>query len=175
MPNRKRNLFGQKTDWIFPSFRELGVCLLHGVPLEKIYLYWMGNEWGSHVDANVAPVSIPVGSHPAHAVGYAWGLRMQKKQGITVSYFGDGATSTGDFYEAMNFAGVFKIPTIFFCQNNQWAISIPRSRQTAAKLSPKKRILREFPEYKLMGMIFSHVFPQCRKPLPAPETVKVRL
>ncbi|MEK7172306.1 MAG: thiamine pyrophosphate-dependent enzyme, partial [Patescibacteria group bacterium] len=118
--------------------RELGVCLLHGVPLEKIYLYWMGNEWGSHVDANVAPVSIPVGSHPAHAVGYAWGLRMQKKPGITVSYFGDGATSTGDFYEAMNFAGVFKIPTIFFCQNNQWAISIPRSRQTAAKTLAQK-------------------------------------
>lgn len=141
----------KKTDWIFPSFRELGVCYLHGAPLEKIYLYWMGNEWGSHVDANVAPVSIPVGSHPAHAVGYAWGLKMQKKPGITVSYFGDGATSTGDFYEAMNFAGVFKIPTIFFCQNNQWAISVPRSRQTAAETLAQKAVAAGIPGVQVDG------------------------
>ncbi|MBI4995283.1 pyruvate dehydrogenase (acetyl-transferring) E1 component subunit alpha [Candidatus Peregrinibacteria bacterium] len=141
----------KKTDWIFPSFRELGICFLHGAPLEKIYLYWMGNEWGSHVDANVAPVSIPVGSHPAHAVGFAWGLKMQKKPGITVSCFGDGATSTGDFYEAMNFAGVFKIPTIFFCQNNQWAISVPRSRQTATKTLSQKAVAAEISGIQVDG------------------------
>lgn len=141
----------KKTDWIFPSFRDLGVCFLHGAPLERLYLYWMGNEWGSVVNANVAPVSMPVGSHPAHAVGYAWGLKLQKKPGITVSYFGDGATSTGDFYEAMNFAGVFKVPTIFFCQNNQWAISVPRSRQTAAKTLAQKAIAAEIPGVQVDG------------------------
>lgn len=139
------------SDWVFPTFRELGVCFLHGAPLERLYLYWMGNEWGSHVDANVAPVSIPVGSHPAHAVGYAWGLKLQKKPGVTVSYFGDGATSTGDFYEAMNFAGVFNIPTIFFCQNNQWAISVPRSRQTATETLAQKSVAAGIPGVQVDG------------------------
>lgn len=133
----------KKTDWVFPAFRELVISYVHGVPLEKIILYWMGNEWGSNYDANVAPVSIPVGTHPLHAAGYAWGLKMQNKPGVTVSYFGDGATSTGDFYEAMNFAGIFKLPTIFFCQNNQWAISTPRAKQTAAKTLAQKAIAAE--------------------------------
>lgn len=141
----------EKTDTIFPAFREFGVCYLHGVPLEKIYLYWMGNEWGSNYEANVAPVSIPVGTHPLHAVGYAWAMKLQKKPHITVSYFGDGATSEGDFYEAMNFAGVFKLPTIFFCQNNQWAISVPRSKQTATKTLAQKSIATGFPGIQVDG------------------------
>lgn len=128
----------EKTDWVFPSFRELAIQYFHGVPLEKIYLYWMGNEMGSFYDARVAPVSIPVGTHPLHAVGFAWALKLQKKSEITISYFGDGGTSTGDFYEAMNFAGVFKTPTIFLCQNNQWAISLPRKKQTAARTLAEK-------------------------------------
>lgn len=141
----------EKSDWIFPAFRELAVCYMHGVPLEKIYLYWMGNEWGSNYSACVAPVSIPVGSHPLHAVGYAWGMKLQKKSVVTVSYFGDGATSEGDFYEAINFAGVFKVPTIFFCQNNQWAISVPRSKQTAAKTLAQKAIAAGIPGIQVDG------------------------
>lgn len=141
----------EKTDWIFPSFRELGAQFLHGVPLEKIYLYWMGNEWGNNYDARVAPVSIPVGTHPLHAVGFAWALKLQKKSEITVSYFGDGATSEGDLYEAMNFAGVFKIPTIFFCQNNQWAISIARKKQTATKTLAEKSVAAGFPGIQIDG------------------------
>ena len=141
----------EKSDMMFPAFRELAACLLHGVPLEKIYLYWMGNEWGNNFEANCAPVSIPVGTHPLHAVGFAWGLKLQKKPGITISYFGDGATSEGDLYEAMNFAGVFKAPTIFFCQNNQWAISVPRSRQTAAKTLAQKAVACGFPSVQVDG------------------------
>lgn len=141
----------EKSDWIFPAFRELAACHMHGLPLEKIFLYWMGNEWGSHTDACVAPVSIPVGSHPLHAAGYAWGAKLQKKPIVTVSYFGDGATSTGDFYEAMNFAGVFKIPTIFVCQNNQWAISIPRSRQSAAATLAQKALACGIPGIQVDG------------------------
>lgn len=142
----------EKTDWIFPAFREFGLCYLHGQPLEKIYLYWMGNEWGSNTDACVAPVSIPVGSHPLHAVGYAWGMKLQKKPQISVSYFGDGATSEGAFYEGLNFAGVFNIPTIFFCQNNQWAISVPRTKQTAAKTLAQKAIAAGIPGVQVDGM-----------------------
>lgn len=141
----------EKSDWVFPSFRELGICYLHGVPLEKIYLYWMGNEWGNNYEANVAPVSIPVGTHPLHAVGFAWAMKLQKKSVITISYFGDGATSEGDVYEAMNFAGVFKIPTVFFCQNNQWAISVPRKKQTAAKSLAQKSMACGFPGIQVDG------------------------
>lgn len=141
----------EKSDWVFPAFRELGICYLHGVPLEKIALYWMGNEWGSNYDAHVAPVCIPVGTHPLHATGFAWGLKLQKKPGLSISYFGDGATSEGDFYEAMNFAGVMNVPTIFFCQNNQWAISVPRSKQTAAKTLAQKSIAAGIPGIQIDG------------------------
>ncbi|MBI2638594.1 pyruvate dehydrogenase (acetyl-transferring) E1 component subunit alpha [Candidatus Peregrinibacteria bacterium] len=141
----------EKSDWVFPAFRELGICYIHGVPLEKIALYWMGNEWGSNYEANVAPVSIPVGTHPLHAVGFAWAMKLQKKPTITISYFGDGATSEGDFYEAINFAGVMNAPTIFFCQNNQWAISVPRSKQTLAKTLAQKAIAAGIPGIQIDG------------------------
>lgn len=141
----------EKSDYVFPAFRELGICYLHGVPLEKIYLYWMGNEWGNNYEANVAPVSIPVGTHMLHAVGFAWALKLQKKSVLTISYFGDGATSEGDFHEAMNFAGVFKVPTIFFCQNNQWAISVPRSKQTASETLAQKAAAYGFPGIQIDG------------------------
>lgn len=133
----------EKTDWIFPAFRELAACFLHGLSLEKIFAYWMGNEWGSHTDACVAPVSIPVGTHLLHAAGYAWGAKLQNKKTVAVAYFGDGATSTGDFYEALNFAGLYCLPVIFFCQNNHWAISTPRHKQTATKTLAQKAIAAE--------------------------------
>jgi pyruvate dehydrogenase E1 component alpha subunit len=132
----------QKGDWVFPAFRELGVSLMREVPLKKIYLYWMGNEEGSRAPdgINFLPVSIPVGTHTLHAVGTAWAAKIKKDKIITIAYFGDGATSKGDFHEAMNFAGVFKTPTIFFCQNNQYAISVPRKSQTASETIAQKAI-----------------------------------
>ena len=115
-----------KGDWVFPSFRETGVLYMRGVPLKNIFLYWMGNEEGQKVpeDVKVFPISVPVGTHPLHAVGAAWAAKLQREKICTIAYFGDGATSEGDFHEAMNFAGVFQTPTIFFCQNNQYAISV---------------------------------------------------
>ena len=122
----------EKDDWIFPSFREIAAMYMRGVPLKNIYLFLMGNEMGGHMPAevNVLPISIPVGTHPLHAVGAAWAAKLQKEKICTVAYFGDGATSEGDFHEAMNFAGVWQVPVVFLCQNNQWAISTPRSIQT---------------------------------------------
>lgn len=133
-------------DWVFPSFREMGVCYMRGVPLRDIYLYWMGDERGQRVpeDVHVFPVSVPVGSHPLHAVGAGWAAKLRGESICTIAYFGDGATSEGDFHEAMNFAGVFQIPTIFFCQNNQYAISVPRKIQTAAKTLAQKAIAYGF-------------------------------
>ena len=133
-------------DWVFPSFREMGVCYMRGVSLKDIYVYWMGDERGQSVpgDVHVFPISVPVGSHPLHAVGVAWAAQLQGEGICTVAYFGDGATSEGDFHEAMNFAGVFRTPTIFFCQNNQYAISVPRKMQTAAKTLAQKAIAYGF-------------------------------
>jgi pyruvate dehydrogenase E1 component alpha subunit len=135
-----------KGDWVFPSFRETGVIYMKGVPLRDIYLYWMGDESGQKVPEGVYvfPVSVPVGSHPLHAVGAGWAAKLQGEKICTVAYFGDGATSEGDFHEAMNFAGVFQTPTIFFCQNNQYAISVPRKKQTAAKTLAQKAIAYGF-------------------------------
>lgn len=132
----------QKGDWVFPAFRELAASLMMGIPLKTIYLYWMGNEEGSRAPEgiNVMPVSIPVGTHPLHAVGVAWAAKIQGDKVVTIAYFGDGATSKGDFHEAMNLAGVFITPSIFFCQNNQFAISVPRKLQTASKTIAQKAI-----------------------------------
>ncbi|MDI6763297.1 MAG: pyruvate dehydrogenase (acetyl-transferring) E1 component subunit alpha [Thermodesulfobacteriota bacterium] len=132
----------QKGDWVFPAFRELAASLMMGIPLKTIYLYWMGNEEGSRAPGgiNVMPVSIPVGTHSLHAVGVAWAAKIRGDRIVTIAYFGDGATSKGDFHEAMNLAGVFKTPSIFFCQNNQFAISVPRKIQTASETIAQKSI-----------------------------------
>jgi pyruvate dehydrogenase E1 component alpha subunit len=143
----------QKDDWVFPAFREIGAALMMGISLKKFYLYWMGNEIGSRSPEgiNVMPVSVPVGSQTLHAVGAAWAAKIKGDKIVTIAYFGDGATSKGDFHEAMNFAGVFKTPTIFFCQNNQFAISVPRSLQTASKTIAQKAIAYGFDGIQVDG------------------------
>ena len=131
-----------KKDWMVPAFRELGAWLTRGAKLEMLYLYWYGNEFGSHVpeDIRILPISVPIASHLQHAVGIAWAAKLQGKDEVAITYFGDGATSQGDFSEAMNWAGVYKAPTIFFCQNNQFAISVPREIQTAAETIAQKAL-----------------------------------
>ena len=89
-------------------------------------------------------MSIPIGSQTLHATGIAWALKIQKKKGVVVGYFGDGATSKGDFHEAANIAGVFSLPIVFLCQNNQWAISVPREHQTRAATLAQKAIAYGF-------------------------------
>ena len=143
----------QKGDWVHPAFREIGATLMMGVPLKTYLLYWMGNEMGSRAPEgiNVMPVSVPVGSQPLHAVGAAWAAKLKGEKVITLTYFGDGATSEGDFHEAMNFAGVFKTATIFFCQNNQYAISVPRRLQTASETIAQKAIAYGFDGVQVDG------------------------
>jgi len=143
----------EKGDWIFPAFRELAATLTMGIPLKTFYLYWMGNEMGSRAPEgiNVMPVAIPVGTQPLHAVGVGWAAKLKGETVVTMTYFGDGATSKGDFHEAMNFAGVFKTPTIFFCQNNQFAISVPRKMQTASATLAQKAIAYGFDGIQVDG------------------------
>src|SRR5512139_2358689 len=143
----------QKGDWVFPAFREIAATVMMGVPLKTFLLYWMGNEMGSHAPEgiNVVPVAIPVGTHMLHAVGAAWAGKIKGDKIVTLTYFGDGATSKGDFHEAMNFAGVFQTPTIFFCQNNQFAISVPRSMQTASATIAQKAVAYGFDGIQVDG------------------------
>ncbi len=130
-------------DWVFPAYREPGAALWRGYPLGQLVDQFYGNandlEKGRQMpnhygDAavNLVSVSSPVGTQIPLAVGAAWAMKLRGTKSVSLTYFGDGATSEGDFHAGMNFAGVFKVPCIFFCQNNQWAISLPRSRQTAA-------------------------------------------
>ncbi len=142
-----------ETDWIVPSFRELAVTLSRGVPLETTLLYWMGNEAGSRISRSfrVLPVSIPVGSHPLHAAGMAMAISYRKLSEAVICYFGDGATSEGDFHEAMTFAGVRRAPVIFFCQNNAWAISVPRKSQCAAESLAAKGVGYGMPAIQIDG------------------------
>jgi pyruvate dehydrogenase E1 component alpha subunit len=127
----------EESDWIFPSYRELGAAVVRGVDLVE-YLHFYRATWhGGTYDANAhrfGYVSVPVGSQILHAVGVAMGSKLDDKGICSLVYFGDGATSEGDFHEGCNFAAVFKIPTIFFCQNNQWAISVPLAAQTVAPI-----------------------------------------
>jgi len=142
-----------ENDWIVPSFRELAAALAREVPLEKVLLYWMGSEEGSHIDRRyrILPVSIPVGSHTLHATGMAMAIRYRRLQDAVLCFFGDGATSEGDFHEAMTFAGVRKAPVIFFCQNNGWAISVPRRIQCAAESLAVKGIGYGMPGIQIDG------------------------
>jgi pyruvate dehydrogenase E1 component alpha subunit len=143
----------QQQDWMVTSYRETGAMWMHGVPLKLLSLYWMGNEFGSHMPegVRVLPVSIPVGSHPLHAIGLAYAGKYRQDNSIAMSYFGDGATSEGDVHEAMNIAGVYNLPCVFFCQNNQYAISVPRHEQTASPTIAQKALAYGFPGIQVDG------------------------
>ena len=122
------------TDWVFPSFREMGVHLTLGYPIQQLFQYWTGDERGQRVppQLNIFPLCVAVGSQIPQAVGAALAARYRHDPIAVVAYFGDGATSKGDFHEGLNMAGVFRLPVVFICQNNQWAISVPLKSQTAS-------------------------------------------
>ncbi|MCR3955577.1 MAG: pyruvate dehydrogenase (acetyl-transferring) E1 component subunit alpha [Gudongella sp.] len=124
-----------KEDWLVPAFRELGAWLVRGVPLKNIYLYWYGNEWGSHMPdgVKVLPVSVPIASQLQHATGIGMANNIKNEKNVVLTYVGDGGTSHGDFHEALNFASVFKSPVVFIVQNNQYAISTSRKVQTLSE------------------------------------------
>jgi len=134
----------EKDDWIAPSYREAGAWIAKGYPLHKLILYWAGSGHGMTecVDYKILPISIPVGTQIIHATGLGWGLKLKKKtnKNVVLCFFGDGATSTGDFHEGLNFAGVYQTPTIFLCRNNQYAISVPVKHQTASETIAQKAI-----------------------------------
>ena len=135
-----------KGDWVVPYFRDLGTYIVLGFPLRQWFLYWMGNEKGGIIpkDLNLFNITVPVGSQLPQAVGLGMGINIKKDKTAVLSTFSDGATSEGDFHEAMNFAGVYHTPNVFLCYNNQYAISMPRAKQTASKTLAQKAIAYGF-------------------------------
>jgi pyruvate dehydrogenase E1 component alpha subunit len=140
-------------DWIVPQYREALALAIHGWPLSRNLLYLRGHPLGGRVPDNVncLPIQISVASQILHGVGLAWGFRLQKMDSVVLIYFGDGATSEGAFHEACNFAGTFGVPAVLFCQNNGWAISTPRVRQTAAETIAQKAGAYGFPGVQVDG------------------------
>src|SRR3989344_2789692 len=143
----------QDEDMVFPAFRENGVFLVRRMPMELLFQFWGGDERGMNIPKNVNmfPIAITVGAQLLHAVGYSIAMKYKKKKAAAITYFGDGATSEGDFHEALNFAGVFNAPCVFICQNNQYAISVPVEEQTASETLAQKAIAYGFSGIKVDG------------------------
>ncbi|MGD9212791.1 MAG: pyruvate dehydrogenase (acetyl-transferring) E1 component subunit alpha [Desulfobacteraceae bacterium] len=143
----------QSSDWLVPAFRETAAEIWRGRSLESVLIANNGYSEGAGIDggSNNFPISVPVGSQMLHAVGLGWGIRYRRKKDVVLTYFGDGATSEGDFHEALNFAAVYQVPVILVCQNNQWAISIPRKKQTRSVTLAQKAIAYGMPGIQVDG------------------------
>ncbi|QOI98997.1 MAG: pyruvate dehydrogenase (acetyl-transferring) E1 component subunit alpha [Phycisphaeraceae bacterium] len=141
------------TDWLVPCYRENAALWMHGLPMHYILLHWMGDERGNKIPEGVCqlPLCIPIGTQMLHATGMAWAFKMRHEKRVVATFFGDGATSEGDFHEAMNFASAFQTPTIFICQNNQWAISVPREQQMNSETVAQKAIAYGMPTVQVDG------------------------
>jgi len=141
-----------KSDIFVPYYRDMGTLIQRGVKLSQVLQYWGGDERGNiFADSEDFPFSVPVGSQPLHAVGAAYAVKYRKENRAVLTACGDGATSQGDFYEALNVAGVWKLPVVFVVCNNQWAISVSRDVQTAAHTLAQKAIAAGIPGEQIDG------------------------
>jgi 2-oxoisovalerate dehydrogenase E1 component alpha subunit len=149
-------------DWVFPAYREQGVALLRGYPLEKLMCQFLGNgedylkgrQMPNHYGTpsiHFATASSPVGTQIVHAVGGAYAARLRGEDSVAIVYFGDGATSSGDFHAGMNFAAVWNAPMVFFCKNNGYAISLPVARQTITATLAEKGLAYGIPGVRVDG------------------------
>ena len=154
-------------DWVFPTFRENGVLITRGYPMHMILQYWGGDERGQKcpVDMNIFPISVPVSTQIPHAVGAAWASKLKNDGTAVLCYLGDGATSKGDFHEAMNFAGVFKVPCVFIVENNQWAISLSRKKQTSSETLAQKAMAYGFEGIQVDGNDIFAVYKETKEAL----------
>lgn len=156
-------------DWLYPQYREAGVMFWRGFTILE-YLHHMfgdaedlilGRQMPNHFGSrrlNVVPVSSPIGTKIPHAAGCAYAMKLQKEQSVAVCYFGEGATSEGDFHTGLNFAAVRKAPAIFFCRNNGYAISTPCNRQFASDGIAPKGIGYGIPAFRVDGNDFFAIY-----------------
>jgi pyruvate dehydrogenase E1 component alpha subunit len=147
-------------DFLVPCYRENLALFHHGLPMHYILLHWMGDERGNQIPEGVCmtPLAIPIGTQMLHATGIAWAFKIRREERVAITYFGDGATSEGDFHEAMNFASVMEAPVVFFCQNNHWAISVPRESQMHSETVAQKAIAYGMPTVQVDGNDIFAVF-----------------
>ncbi|MCL4519127.1 MAG: thiamine pyrophosphate-dependent dehydrogenase E1 component subunit alpha [Thaumarchaeota archaeon] len=166
----------KKEDWMISSYREMGSHLVRGSSVDSILaqLYGnrndllkgrqMSNSWGDR-SLNIVPTAAPIGAYLPVAVGISLAFRLKKKNNAVLTYFGDGGTSASDFHTAMNFAGVYRTPTVFFCRNNGWAISLPVSKQTASESLAVKALAYGFEGIQVDGNDAEKVFAVTRNAL----------
>jgi pyruvate dehydrogenase E1 component alpha subunit len=143
-----------KEDWLFPTYREASIVYyLRGHPASSSILIWMGLEEGLRLDNRIRcfPYATPIGTQLPHAVGAAYALESRGEKSATLVFCGDGATSEGDFHDAMNFAGVWNTPTVFIISNNQYAISVPRKWQTKSETLAQKALAYGFKGIQVDG------------------------
>lgn len=141
-------------DFIYPAYREHAVQLTRGMPLEVILTYWRGlpnSDWDVH-RYRMMTNTVPIASHLPHAVGHAYAARQRGEDVVTGAFLGDGATSETDFHSGLNFAGVWRAPTVFVCENNLYAISVPYEKQTASKTIAQKAVAYGIEGARVDGM-----------------------
>jgi len=140
-------------DVLAPTYREQAAQIARGCTMTELLLYWGGDERGSDYQGprEDFPLCVPIGTQNCHAVGAAYAFKLRKERRAVVCMAGDGATSKGDFYESINLAGVWKLPVVFVISNNQWAISVPRTAQTAAETIAQKAIAAGFEGLQVDG------------------------
>ncbi|GIP37547.1 pyruvate dehydrogenase E1 component subunit alpha [Paenibacillus sp. J31TS4] len=144
----------EKEDFVCPGYRDMPQIVWHGLPLYQAFLYSRGHQHGGQIpeDVNVLMPQIIIGAQILHATGIAMGFKKRGKKNVAITYTGDGGSSQGDFYEGMNFAGVFKLPVIYVVQNNGYAITTPYAKQTAAQSIAHKAVAAGIRGVQVDGM-----------------------
>lgn len=140
-------------DWVFPTYRDHGATITFGADMAKTYLYWNGRLEGCvpPQGKNIFPPAVPIATQIIHAAGAAWAEKRKGSNNVAIAYFGDGATSEGDFHEGLNFASVFQVPAIFFNQNNGYAISVPIEKQMNSETIAQKAVAYGMPSVRIDG------------------------
>lgn len=143
----------EKNDVMCPYYRDRGALIQRGVSIKNFLCYWGGDERGSDFahDADDFPAAVPIATQCLHAAGIAYAIKYRRQNRVVLVCLGDGGTSEGDFYEAINFAGNFNLPLVFVINNNQWAISVPRAQQTKAQTLAQKAIAAGFDGVQVDG------------------------
>lgn len=147
-------------DWLVPAYRNNAAWITAGYPIAKVIQYWLGNEMGSQMPqgVNILPVNIPIATQYSHAVGVAFAEKYKKQPGIVITTIGDGGTSEGEFFEAINFAAIHKLPVIFFIENNQWSLDTPTSKATMSPTFAQKGTACGVPNIMVDGNDFFAVY-----------------
>jgi len=154
-------------DWMFPTYRDHGATMTFGHSLTNILMYWNGRNEGCvpPEGKKILPPSVPIATQLPHAAGAAYAEMRKGTKNAAIVYFGDGATSEGDFHEGLNFASVFNAPVVFFNQNNQYAISVPISRQMKSKTIAQKAVAYDIPGVRIDGNDIFAVYFETQKAL----------